>query len=102
SALWAADRDDLLVDDGQTQAVGVLVDDDEITIEQGRHHGIGRNAGGLEYEGAQDEHHQGDREEAAGVVDRAGLADGVEVLAGGFGSGGTLTRQEERIDSPYE
>src|SRR6185312_1009707 len=40
-ALRLAYGDDLAVDDRQAQAVGVLVDDDEIPVQECRHHGIG-------------------------------------------------------------
>ncbi len=58
----------------QPQAVGVLVDEDEIAVEQRRHHRVGRNAERLEQERADQQHDQDHREERARVLDDHRLA----------------------------
>ena len=50
TALRCAEIDELRVEDGQPQAIRELVDEDEVAVEQRRHHRIGRNPERLEQE----------------------------------------------------
>ena len=73
AALRLADRQELGVGHRQTQSVRELVDQDEITILQRRHHRIGRNAKWLEQKRAQQQHDHHDGNHAAGIIDDAGF-----------------------------
>src|SRR5690606_35488691 len=54
---------------GQTQAVSVFVDENEITDLQGGHHGCRGNLKGLHHEGAQHQHQQQHGKKRRGVLD---------------------------------
>jgi hypothetical protein len=66
--------DDLLVHDGQTNAIRVLVDEDEISDLQRGNHRARRNLEWLDHERAQQEHCGNHREETGGVLQPPGLA----------------------------
>ena len=102
AALRLADVEDLAIDHRQAQPVGVLVDDDEVAVEERGHHGIGGNPERLEDEGAQQQHHQGDRKEAARVVDRPRLGHSAWVLAGRAGGGGAPRAQQPHVQRPHQ
>ena len=74
AALRRAECDDLRVEHRQPQAVRELVDEDEVAVEQRRHHRVGRDAERLEQERADQQHDQDDREERACVLDDDRLA----------------------------
>ena len=74
TALRIVDFNDALVDDRQTDAIGELVDQDQIAHQQGRHHRARRDLEWLVQERAQAEHQGDDGEEAARILDPGRLA----------------------------
>ena len=69
AALRFAVVEELLVGDRPAQAVGELVDQDEVADQQGRHHRAGRDPERFRHEAAQAQYQRQDREEGLGVVD---------------------------------
>jgi len=90
-----ADGHELLVVDRQAQAVGKLVDQDEVADQQVRHHRAGRDLVRLGDEAAQHQHHGQHREEGARVVDQHRLL--VEQAAPGLAPLG----EEQRVQQPH-
>src|SRR5712664_961421 len=73
ATLGFPDTDDLFVDERDPDAVGELVDQDEIAHHQSRHHRSGGDLEGLHQERAQQEHDEYDRKEALRIFDPPGF-----------------------------
>ncbi len=87
-----ADLHDARVQHRQAQPVAPLVDEDEVALDQRRHHGIRRDAERLVQEGAQRQHDDDHREEGARVVDQQRLADDA--------AGPALRREPPAVEAP--
>jgi hypothetical protein len=95
-----ADFEHLAVHDRQSHAIGVFVDQDEITVEQCRHHRVGRDAVRLVEKGPQHQQHRHHREEAACVVDRSRDLQRVGLATCGAGGCEPARRQQPVVDAP--
>ena len=100
AALRLPDAHHLLVEHRQAQAIGELVDDDEIPIDQGRHHRVRGNPERFEHERAQHQHGQRHGKEAAGIVDGPWFGNIRQVLAGRLGRAGAQAAEDEHVDEP--
>ena len=103
AALRVAERDDLLLDDRQPDAVGELVDQDEVADLERRPHRRRRDLERLGHERAQQEHDQQDREEALRVLDpprlrRVGRAALARSTAGRRAQTTPVTTREQEQD----
>src|SRR5712691_1498469 len=81
-SLRLSNIDDLLVDERDPDAVGELVDQDEIPDHQRRHHRARGNLERLDQERAQQEHDENDREETLRIFDQPGILVVLAALLG--------------------
>src|SRR6267143_2174089 len=82
AALGLPDIDDFLVDERDPDAVGELVDQEEIPDHQCRHHRARRNLERFDQERAQQENDENDREEALRILDPPGFLVVLAALLG--------------------
>src|SRR5713101_2036090 len=100
AALGLPDIDDLPVDERYPDAVGELVDQDEVPDHQRRHHRARGNLEGLDQERAQQENDEDDRKETLRIFDPPGFLVVVAALFGEIDCVGQ--RKRPRNDKQHE
>src|SRR6266571_4119599 len=103
AALRLPDIDDLLVDERDADAVGELVDQDEIPDHQRRHHRARWNLERLDQERAQQENDENNREETLRIFDPPGFLVVLAALPGEIDCVGERKRScHDQQDKEYQ